>query len=275
MSADADAESNAPTGRQERVTRHFDAYAQDDRWGALYDPKNARSHSFLERRDRSVELLGDLAGAHLLDLGCGSGVLLPCVMQAGLAGYVGIDIAPTMIEQARANMTEFGLPETYRAAVGDVTALDLPDAHFDRVVAMGVLEYFDDPRDVLREAARVTKPGGIGVFTVPNRAALHNRIIRASGALRRVARKVTGGEEPAVARDEYTPETFREMVADTPWKPHDERFYNRLAIPYPVTRVAPRVASHSAKWTDLRATRGGGGLEFLATGYIASLVRSG
>ena len=58
------------------------------------------------------------------------------------------------------------------------------------------------------------------------------------------------------------------MVADTPWEPHDERFYNRLAIPYPVTRIAPRVAAHSARWADRR-----GGLEFLATGYIAALVR--
>lgn len=55
------------TDRQAVVATHFDAYAADNRWGDLYNRANPHSHSFLARRRKTMELLGDLRGKRLLD----------------------------------------------------------------------------------------------------------------------------------------------------------------------------------------------------------------
>jgi SAM-dependent methyltransferase len=49
----------------------------------------------------------------------------------------------------------------------DITAIPLPDAGFDVVMAHHVLEHIPDDRKAMRELFRMVKPGGLGLFTVP------------------------------------------------------------------------------------------------------------
>jgi SAM-dependent methyltransferase len=255
----------AATDRQSTVTGHFDRYAEGDRWGALYDPVNPASHSFLARRDAVVELMGDVRGACVLDLGCGSGALAGSLRNAGLERYAGIDLAPRMIEGCRANLEHLEVGPEWTADVGDVTALDFPDAHFDRVIGMGLIEYFDDPRTVVREALRVARPGALLVFTIPHRACLNEWVIRAASPFRALGRTHKSGERADVRRDTYTPARFRALFEELGAPVVDERYYNRLVLPYPFTRLVPRTARAAARWAEPKR-----GLAFTATGYIAA-----
>jgi SAM-dependent methyltransferase len=49
----------------------------------------------------------------------------------------------------------------------DMTAIDLPDASFDAIIASHVLEHIDDEAAALRELARVLRPGGQAIVMVP------------------------------------------------------------------------------------------------------------
>ena len=71
---------------------------------------------------------------------------------------MGIDLAPALIEQAKGRAEERGLEIDYR--VGDVEALELEDASFDRVASTCGVMFAPDHRAVARELARVTRPGG-------------------------------------------------------------------------------------------------------------------
>jgi SAM-dependent methyltransferase len=51
----------------------------------------------------------------------------------------------------------------------DLRRLTFPDGSFDLIISAEVLEHVFDLPDVLREIARVLKPGGLHVFTIPNR----------------------------------------------------------------------------------------------------------
>jgi SAM-dependent methyltransferase len=104
-----------------------------------------------------VERLDPQPGQRLLDLACGTGAVaeLAALTSAEVAG---VDIAPALIDQAKARAAERGLDIDYR--VGDVEALELEDASFDLVASTCGVMFAPDHLAVARELARVTKPGG-------------------------------------------------------------------------------------------------------------------
>lgn len=256
--------------RQSAVTDHFDRYAEGDRWGELYDPTNPVSHSFRARRDATMDLLGDLEGLDVLDLGCGSGALLAPLQHAPLRRYLGVDLAPNMIGAFRDHLDELGLDERFAARVGDVTAVDEPDASFDRIAGMGLIEYFDDPSAVVRESLRLLRPGGVMVFSIPHRACLNEWMVRLFAPARALGRAFTKEPRPDVKRDTYTPERFRALFEKLGAEVVDERYYNKLVLPYPLTRIAPGLAHGAARWAEPRS-----GWKIAATGYIAAARKPG
>lgn len=250
------------SNQQDAVTAHFDAYAVGNRWGELYNPGNPDSHSFLARRRKTVELLGDLAGKHILDVGCGSGALVEPLLGADVR-YDGVDIAPTMVAEATRHIRELGGDARFKVHLSSGLSMPFGDNQFDAVVGMGYLEYFDDPVPVIREAMRVVKPGGRLIFTIPLRFSLDLAAVRVTAPLRRAARRLTGKGPETIGRNRYTPAEFRALFVRQGVRVRDERFYNTLPLPYPFTRLTPRLAYAAA-----RLVEDAPGFAFLATGYI-------
>ena len=96
----------------------------------------------------------------ILSVGCGPAVGLGwLVPHAGRGGrVVGLDIDPV---HAR------NLPEGVEFVVGSLESAPFPDASFDAVLALDVLEHLDDAARGLREALRMVRPGGLLLVTVP------------------------------------------------------------------------------------------------------------
>ncbi|MGD0698288.1 MAG: class I SAM-dependent methyltransferase [Trebonia sp.] len=106
------------------------------------------------------------AGSHVLDVGCGSGLTLVLAARRG-AVPSGLDISPGLLGVARARLPDADLRE------GDMEALPFGDAAFDAVVGINAFQFAGDPRRALREAARVTRPGGlvvVSLFAAPGRS---------------------------------------------------------------------------------------------------------
>ncbi|MGO2113140.1 MAG: methyltransferase domain-containing protein, partial [Pseudoclavibacter sp.] len=121
------------------------------------------SHSTRTAENSCAYLLAELQpGASVLDVGCGPGsITLDLAERVGAEGRVtGIDAAATAIDAGRDAALARGDDRT-RFEVGDVYALQYPDASFDVVHAHQVLQHLGDPVAALREMSRVAKPGGI------------------------------------------------------------------------------------------------------------------
>ena len=113
---------------------------------------------------RLVKELAIKAGEHVLDVGCGTGLLADHIRDlTGPTGYVlGIDPLPLRISIANARARE-GL----EFRVGDAYQLaDLPTATFDVVCLNAVFHWLPEKSGPLREFARLLRPGGrLGIST--------------------------------------------------------------------------------------------------------------
>jgi SAM-dependent methyltransferase len=96
-------------------------------------------------------------GMKVLDVACGTGNLALPAARAG-AIVTGVDIAPNLIEQARANAEREGLPIQFDE--GDAEALSYEAASFDAVVTMFGAMFAPRPELVAAELKRVCRPGG-------------------------------------------------------------------------------------------------------------------
>jgi ubiquinone/menaquinone biosynthesis C-methylase UbiE len=101
--------------------------------------------------------------ARVLDVGCGTGDNLRIFADRGLELH-GIEYASVSAAHA---VRLLGPRADVRT--GSATTLPYPNAHFDAVICIEVLEHVQDDVAAMQEIARVLKPSGVLVFTVPYR----------------------------------------------------------------------------------------------------------
>jgi arsenite methyltransferase len=113
-----------------------------------------------QRRQVRVEL-ALRAGEHVLDIGCGPG-LLACEMAADVGPngrVVGVDPSESMLAIAQRRASR-ATREQVSFTIGEACALPAEDASYDAAAATQVYEYLDDVPGALTEARRVLRPEG-------------------------------------------------------------------------------------------------------------------
>ena len=101
----------------------------------------------------ALDALGVDAGTRFLDIGCGAGRALRLAADRG-ADVSGIDAAPGLLDYARRRVPGATMIE------GELQHLPFADDMFDVVTGFNSFQYAADPSEALREAKRVTAPGG-------------------------------------------------------------------------------------------------------------------
>ncbi|MBN1867258.1 class I SAM-dependent methyltransferase [Candidatus Sumerlaeota bacterium] len=131
-------------------------------YGRQYDAED--TYWWYQGRLEIVERLLDMIpgykrdGLRVLDLGCGTGLLL---RRLEISHHpVGIDFSPLALEFSRRRGAE-------RLARGDVQALPIVDASFDVVTALDLAEHIERDDALFAETLRVLRPGGHLVVSVP------------------------------------------------------------------------------------------------------------
>ncbi|MCK4236189.1 MAG: methyltransferase domain-containing protein [Candidatus Krumholzibacteria bacterium] len=134
-----------------KTTReYFNSYA--DRW----DEVNGYDESPEEFR-RLVALAGAGRGRRIVDLGCGTGVFTPFLMEAvgGTGTIYAVDIAEKMLARLKSrydfkNVIPIAAPASDLGSVGGG----------DAIICFSSFPHFDDKAAVIREVARILRSGG-------------------------------------------------------------------------------------------------------------------
>jgi ubiquinone/menaquinone biosynthesis C-methylase UbiE len=96
----------------------------------------------------------------LLDIGTGPGHI-PLLLAERIPGLrvVAIDLGTHMLERARNRVAERGLTEHVEILARDAKETGFPEHSFDAVVSNSLIHHIPEPLTVLREIARIAKPG--------------------------------------------------------------------------------------------------------------------
>ena len=193
----------------------FQALVDYDEHHWWYVGRRAVLHAALERLDVP-------AGALVLDAGCGSGRTMDDLRRYG--SVHGFDLNPLGAEYARGR----GHADVHVARVEEIP---FPDASFDLVTCLDVIEHTPDDIRSLRELLRVTRPGGWLVVTVPAYQMLWSSHDVANHHYRRYRR----------------PQLRRAAVA-AGWEPGSWTYFNSLLfLPAAVVRLGERLRRPSRR----------------------------
>lgn len=133
------------------VTDYYDRY-----WSPEATPR-------YEPEPQLTALLNGSLGATtaVLDVGCGAANSYAPRLARRAGSYVGVDVSSRAVELARAGGFDAHV-------IDDAASLPFPDASFDLVVSVEVLEHLFEPHRAASEARRVLRPGGKLVASSPN-----------------------------------------------------------------------------------------------------------
>jgi SAM-dependent methyltransferase len=128
-------------------------------WAELAEPHNQPLFEAL------LDATATRSVTRLLDIGCGSGLLMSLAADRG-AAVAGLDVSPGLLAVAAARLPGADL------WLADMQRLPFADAAFDAVTAVNAIQFAAEPLTALTEAARVCRPGGlvgVAAFSEPDR----------------------------------------------------------------------------------------------------------
>lgn len=158
---------------------------------SVYDEKDFLEN-YLKRRGRKEspnnaiekpiisELIGDVSGKNILDLGCGDGIFGAELMDAGAASFTGIEGSSEMAALAREATVQQGV----QIRVEDLETFQAEPAQYDLIVSRFVIHYLSDIERLFREVIKALKPGGKFVFTVQHPLTTSSFVSKAQGERR-------------------------------------------------------------------------------------------
>jgi ubiquinone/menaquinone biosynthesis C-methylase UbiE len=117
------------------------------------------------QNDAALVALAVNAEDRILEIGFGHGRTLEQLVAAAPSGFVaGLDHSSEMYEMARRRCAPLLQSGRLELHLGDSQAVPYPDAHFDKVLAVHTLYFWDNPTAHLRELHRVMKSEGVCVL---------------------------------------------------------------------------------------------------------------
>lgn len=175
--------------QSDSIRSYFDAraldfdrlYADHSRWRAMVNRLVRRA--VYERFEITLRESGNVAGATILDVGCGPGRYAIAYARMGARRIVGVDIARHMVDLATQYVIEAGVADRCEFVCADFLDMKITE-RFDVVLAVGVFDYLSSPVRFLQRMGEMSR--GRAIATFPGRSLVRMHLRRARYAVRGV-----------------------------------------------------------------------------------------
>jgi ubiquinone/menaquinone biosynthesis C-methylase UbiE len=240
------------------VARHYDKLAAS--YSQLYEGQSRMAHFYNVRRRRVIELLKDVAGKRVLEVGCATGQMVESLI-ARNNEYCGIDISSGMIAQCQKKFSHLA---NVHFAVGDTRNLGFPDCSFECALCLGMLEYVPDERTTISELARVLKPDGTLILSGLNTWSPYNAWDRL------VYRRLTRRRPAAIVNEYHDENEYRAWLALEQLSIVDIVYFDFHLFLAPLDRRFARWAVSTSEQLELN---GRGWARRLGNGFLVKAVK--
>lgn len=123
-----------------------------DRLAPQWDADMIRSDVII---DKILTHAGIRPGVTVLDVACGTGVLIPDYLKRQVASVTGVDISPEMVKIAQEKFPQ----ENVKILCGDIESVAVQQT-FDCIMVYNAFPHFPNPENLIRVLAGLLKPGG-------------------------------------------------------------------------------------------------------------------
>lgn len=129
-------------------------------WSNEYDQTLGKLKRHHEMLDLAVKMSGVKDGDHILDIGCGTGLLSLKFLEAANCTVQGIDLSEAMLDIWKDKIEKLNLSHRVKTRIGDASNLDFEDSTFDIVASTVTLHHLKDKQPTLNKIYRLLKPKG-------------------------------------------------------------------------------------------------------------------
>jgi SAM-dependent methyltransferase len=184
---------------------------QSERWSDLYRADRNFSRRYGVLKGLIEDGLDGVSPGLALDAGCGSGIFSALLADLGWR-VEAVDGSSEMLRAAREYCERRLGGRVDQIEFREMLLEQIPYSAgtFDLALCLSTLEYIEGDRDVLMELAKVLKPGGRLVLSVPNKPGLVRRVERLLNPIRSVG----GRSYIQFQRHQYVPQEIDALLAE-------------------------------------------------------------
>jgi len=246
---------------------YFEDSAKAGQWNSLYDSKNPLAYSFIVRLQKAIILARSFQDKKVFDLGCGTGVLMPLVINAG-GRYIGLDASRKMLDEIKKIYPKYVNKDKDEVSLifGDIKKVRLPD-DLNIMIGLGFIEYFDNPEELIQRLYKKLPAGGRLILSFPNFQSLDYISIQSLMPFRYLARRVFGKFTHQPPRRLWNLKNAKRLYVNAGFKNLTSVNYNVNIFAYPVTRILRAFTNFWAKRFEYSKLSK---CSFFATGFLIS-----
>jgi len=247
------------------VLNYFEKQAKSGDWESLYNPQNPKSYPFIIRLQKTLNLLEDIDNKKICDLGCGTGELIPFILNKN-GNYTGIDFSEKMLDIIKSKYQKEIHNKKVDLLLTDFKNID--ETHkYDILIGLGFIEYFDEPKEIVKKLYNIIPNGGRLILSFPNVNSFDFLTIRLLTILRIFIKKFLKLGQNNPPRKMWSKRSAQKLLKETGFINFKlENYYINLFV-YPFTIFFPNFSTFMAKklentWLSK--------ISFFANGFIIS-----
>ncbi len=222
--------------------------------------KTQKDYNLFSRRRVVYDMLKKTDFKRIVDLGCGSGGYLD-ILKKYDCRYYGLDFSRNMIETAKDEAKKLGVSKRAFFEQGDADNTPYEDCFFDAILAICLIEYFENPDKFIKEIKRISMRN----CTLIMQSFYFNPCIYLLNSILVAIKNFIIGKDEKVKHNQYCKKDLDNLMARNGFQLVDFAFSNFHILPEPFSKFFPGIHAY---FSESLAQKNPKGFSFFAANYI-------